>query len=166
MNMSYQQSSTIVPKCLSLFLVNLNICFIFPNYILKGNPLFYFHFLRVLQGNARCKINQREISTMDSHPGYPRHREVNMQTKIPKTKPIITSLSRYVDLLYNKILLPSLQRQCLLRAFPMGPYKWKIKKHSEMQHYSTKMLPIPPGLTVFAIQYIWEFTLPIMKNFQ
>ena len=57
MNMSYQQSSTIVPKCLSLFLVNLNICFIFPNYILKGNPLFYFHFLRVLQGNARCKIN-------------------------------------------------------------------------------------------------------------
>ena len=29
MNMSYQQNSTIFPKCLSLFLMNLNICFIF-----------------------------------------------------------------------------------------------------------------------------------------
>lgn len=143
---------------MSLFLMNLNICFIFLNYILKGNTFFTFIFLRVLQGNARYKINQREISTMAIHTGYPRHRVVNMQTQIPKTKPVITHLSRYPDLLYNKIVLPSLQRQCL--------YKWKIKKHSEMQHYSTKMLPTPPGLTVFAIQYFWKCTLPVMKNFQ
>ena len=35
-----------------------------------------------------------------------------------------------------------------------------------MQHYSTKMMQIPLGWTVFAIQYFWEFTLPVMKNFQ
>lgn len=104
MNKTYQQNSTIFPKCLYLFLMSLNICFIFPNYILKGNTCFAFILLRVLQENARCKINYRNISTMDSHTGYPRHREVNMQTEIPKTKPTITSLSRYLDLLYNKIL--------------------------------------------------------------
>ena len=89
MNKTYQQNSTIFPKCLYLFLMSLNICFIFPNYILKGNTCFAFIFLRVLQGNARCKINYREISTMDIHTGYPRHREVNMQTEILKPSQLL-----------------------------------------------------------------------------